>query len=51
VRVDGLGVGHRRQQLIDAGPQGVDLGGQGIDLVQQHPREFGVKVRHLTSRP
>ena len=44
VRVDGLGVGHRRQQLIDAGPQGVDLGGQGIDLVQQHPREFGVMV-------
>ena len=28
VRVDGLGVGHRRQQLIDAGRQGVDLGGQ-----------------------
>ena len=39
-----LGVGHRRQQLVDAGGERVDLGGQGVDLVQQHPGEFGVMV-------
>ena len=43
-RVDGLGVGHRRQHLVDAGGEGVDLCGQGVDLVQHYPGEFGVMV-------
>ena len=42
--VDGLGLGHRRQQLFDAGGERVDLGGERVDLVQQHPGEFGVVV-------
>ncbi len=32
--VDGLGLGHRRQQLFDAGGERVDLGGERVDLVQ-----------------
>ena len=37
-------VGHRRQQLLDAGGQRVDLGGERVDLGQQHPGQLGVMV-------